>query len=119
MDLLAEIREILNRISSKILEAMFIEWEKRLQTCIDTGGDFVESIIVYIKIYVRQGHRCKLQTEHPESSMNDQKPMRKILCQRLVGTGRRSKLERFFTFMINGSFLFSSALFSDSNKRDN
>jgi hypothetical protein len=31
-DLLAEIPEILNGISGKVLNAVFIEWEKRLQT---------------------------------------------------------------------------------------
>jgi hypothetical protein len=38
-DLLAEIQEILNGMSGKVLKAVFIEWEKRLETCIDAGGE--------------------------------------------------------------------------------
>jgi hypothetical protein len=38
-DLLAEIQESLNGISGKVLKVVFIEWEKRLETCTDAGGD--------------------------------------------------------------------------------
>jgi hypothetical protein len=43
-DLLAEILELLIGIgiSGKVLKAVFIEWEKRLQICIDAGGEYVE-----------------------------------------------------------------------------
>jgi hypothetical protein len=39
---LAKIRELLNVTSGKVLKVVFIEWEKRLQTCIDAGGEHVE-----------------------------------------------------------------------------
>jgi hypothetical protein len=41
-DLLTQILELLIGISGKVLKAVFIEWEKRLQVCIDAGGEYVE-----------------------------------------------------------------------------
>jgi hypothetical protein len=41
-DLLAEIREILNGISGKVMKAVLIEWEKRLQICLNAGGESFE-----------------------------------------------------------------------------
>jgi hypothetical protein len=41
-DLLAEIREILNGMSGKVLKAVHIKWEKSLQTCIDAGRKYEE-----------------------------------------------------------------------------
>jgi hypothetical protein len=41
-NVLAEIREILDGISGKVLKAVSIERERRLQTCIDAGGEHVE-----------------------------------------------------------------------------
>jgi hypothetical protein len=41
-DFLVEIREILNGLSRIILKAVFIEWEKQLQTCIDAGDAYRE-----------------------------------------------------------------------------
>jgi hypothetical protein len=38
-DVLAEIREMFNGISGKVLKGLFIEWKAWLQTCIDAGGE--------------------------------------------------------------------------------
>jgi hypothetical protein len=41
-DILTEIHEALNGISGKVLKAVSIKWEMRLQTCIDAGSECVE-----------------------------------------------------------------------------
>jgi hypothetical protein len=41
-DLLAEIRKILNGISSKVLKEVFIEWKKRMRTCFDAEGEYMD-----------------------------------------------------------------------------
>jgi hypothetical protein len=41
-DLVAEIREVLNGIVGKVLKAVFVEWEKRMQTCTNAGREYVE-----------------------------------------------------------------------------
>jgi hypothetical protein len=56
-DLIAEIREILNKISGRALKAMFIQWTKPLQTCIDAGRAYVTEIIIYSITHVGQLRR--------------------------------------------------------------
>jgi hypothetical protein len=56
-DLPADIREILNGISGKVLKIVFIECDRRLKTCIDARGGHVESIIIYTVTYVQQPSR--------------------------------------------------------------
>jgi hypothetical protein len=41
-DIHAEIGEILNGIAGKVLKIIFVEWEKRLESCIDAGSEHVE-----------------------------------------------------------------------------
>jgi hypothetical protein len=38
-NLLAESRDILNKISGKVWKSPFIQWERRLQTRRDAGGE--------------------------------------------------------------------------------
>jgi hypothetical protein len=40
-DLLATIRRLTNGISREELESVFQEWERRLEECIQIGGDYV------------------------------------------------------------------------------
>jgi hypothetical protein len=40
-DLLATIRRLTNAISRGELESVFQEWERRLEKCIQVGGDYV------------------------------------------------------------------------------
>jgi hypothetical protein len=52
-DLLAEIREILNGTSDKILKAVLIEWQKQMQACIDAGDEYIEYHITYTITHVQ------------------------------------------------------------------
>jgi hypothetical protein len=45
-DLLAEVGEILNGISGKVLKVVFIEWEKRLKKCIDARNRHIGHVII-------------------------------------------------------------------------
>jgi hypothetical protein len=45
-NLLARLRGIVNATSGNVLKVMFIEWQKRLQICIDAGGESIEPIIM-------------------------------------------------------------------------
>jgi hypothetical protein len=56
-DLLAEVRAILNEISGKVLKPMSVEWEMRMQTCIDAGGESLENIIIDNVTQVQQANK--------------------------------------------------------------
>jgi hypothetical protein len=56
-DLLAEIREISNGRSGKVLKAVLIAWEKRMQTCTDARGEYAESLVIHAMTHVQQPSR--------------------------------------------------------------
>ncbi|KAH0789239.1 histone-lysine N-methyltransferase SETMAR-like protein [Histomonas meleagridis] len=41
-ELFEAIKSILEKITRDELESVFREWERRLQACIDNGGDYIE-----------------------------------------------------------------------------
>jgi hypothetical protein len=57
-DLLVEIHELLNGVSDRVLKMVFIEWERRLETWIDAGGEYAEQIIIYTISHFQPARRC-------------------------------------------------------------
>jgi hypothetical protein len=43
--------------SRPVLKAVFVEWEKRMQTCINAGGEHMEQVIIHTMTRVQQHSR--------------------------------------------------------------